>query len=70
MQSPGDAEKGNAIDPSIIFSPAVQESSSHHPEQLATRLPVEFRTISINVETRVSDTGGRDDETRKRVIKG
>ena len=72
MQAPGDVEKGNAVDTTTItFSPAlaVHESSSHHPEP-ATRLPIEFRTISIHVETRVSDTGGKGDETRKRVVKG
>ena len=70
MQSPGDVEKGNAVHSSITYPPsAPQESSSHHPEP-ATRLPIEFRTVSIHVETRVSDTGGKDEEKRKRAVKG
>ena len=70
MQSPGDVEKGNAVDTSITYTPhAARESSSHHPEP-ATRLPIEFRTLSINVESRVSETGGKDEERRKRVVKG
>jgi hypothetical protein len=74
MQSPlaGDVEKGNAVDTSITYAPTTtQESSSHHPEpQAATRLAMEFRTLSINVETRVSEAGGKDEERRKRVVKG
>jgi hypothetical protein len=72
MQAPhGDVEKGNAVDTSITvtYTPNVQESSSHHPEP-ASRLPIEFRTLSIHVETRVSETGGKDEERRKRVVKG
>lgn len=72
MQSPADVEKANAVDTGtgITFTPtAPLESSSHHPEP-AARLAIEFRTISINVETRVSETGGKDEETRKRVVKG
>ena len=64
----GDVEKGNAVD-SITYTPNVQESSSHHPEP-ASRLPIEFRTLSIHVETRVSESGGKDAERRKRVVKG
>ena len=65
----GDVEKGNTIDTSITYAHNVQESSSHHPEP-ASHLPIEFRTISIQVETRVSETGGKDEERRKRVVKG
>ena len=68
MQSPGDVEKGSAVDTSITYVPtAAQESSSHHPEP-AARLATEFRTLSINVETRVSETGGKDEERRKRIV--
>ena len=70
MQSPGDVEKGNVVHSSITYPPSVaQVSSSHHPEP-ATRLPIEFRTISIHVETRVSETEGKDEERRKRAVKG
>jgi hypothetical protein len=71
MQAPhDDVEKGNAVESSITFTPtAVHESTSHHPEP-ATRLPIEFRTLSIHVETKVSETGGKDEERRKRVVKG
>ena len=70
MHPPGDVEKGNAIHTSITYPPsAAKESSSHHPEP-ATRLPIEFRTVSIHVETRVSETGEKDEEKRKRVVKG
>ena len=74
MQSPGpdDVEKANAVNTRITYPPpasAAIGSSSHHPEP-ATRLPIEFRTVSIHVETRVSDGGGKDEDKRKRVVKG
>ena len=71
MQSPGDVEKGSAVDTSITCVPtAAQESSSHHPGS-AVRLVTEFHTLGINVESRVNETGGRDEERRKRlVVKG
>ena len=71
MQSPGDVEKGNAADTSIryVVPTAAQESSPHYPEP-AARLAMEFRTLSIHVETKVSETGGKDEERRKRVVKG
>ena len=70
MQSPGDVEKGNAADTSIRYVPtAAQESSPHYPEP-AARLAMEFRTLSIHVETKESETGGKDEEKRKRVVKG
>lgn len=70
MQSIDDVEKGNAVHSSITYPPhAAQESSSQHPEP-ATRLPIEFRTVSVHVETRVSDTGGKDEERRKLAVKG
>ena len=75
MQTPhSDVEKGNAVDrlhTSITYMPDVQESSSHHTEPASrSRLPLEFRTLSIHVETKVSETGGKDGERRKRVVKG
>lgn len=68
MQSPLDleAQKRDIVDTSLTYC---QESSSRHAEP-ATRLPIEFRTLSIHVETRVSETGGVDDEKRKRAVKG
>ncbi|KAF8811093.1 sodium-potassium ATPase [Phlegmacium glaucopus] len=72
MQSLGDveAQKQHAIDTSIIYPPTeIQQSSIRHPEP-ATRLPAEFRTLSIHVETRVSDTGGgKGQEGRDRAVK-
>jgi len=73
MQSPGDveAQKQHAVDTSVIYSPTdIQESSPRHTEP-ATRLPAEFRTLSIHVETRVSEAGGgKEEERRKRAVKG
>ena len=71
MQYPGDVEKGNAVDTSVTYPPTtVQESSHHHTSEPATRLPIEFRTLSIHVETRASDNGGKDEQKRKRAVKG
>lgn len=72
MQSPDDVEKGNPVDIRVTYPPlasAAKESNPHHPEP-ASRLPIEFRTVSIHVETRVSDGGGKDEDKRKRVVKG
>ena len=72
-RSPDDVEMGNAVDTRITYPPPSAKESSprspHHPEP-ATRLPIEFRTVSIHVETRVSDTEGKDEDKRKRVVKG
>ena len=69
MRSPLDleAQKRDIVDTSLTYP--IQESSSRHAEP-ATRLPIEFRTLGIHVETRVSETGGTDDEKRKRAVKG
>ena len=70
MQSLGDVEKGDVVDNSITYTlTAAQGSSSHHPEPVA-RLVTEFRTLSIHVETKESETGGKDEEKRKRLVKG
>ena len=70
MQSPDDVEKGNAVESRITYSPLTPKvSSPHHPEP-RTRLPIEFRTVSIHVETRVSETGGKEEDKRQRVVKG
>ena len=70
MQSPGDVEKGSTVATSITYTPtAAQQSSSHRPEP-AARLAIEFRTLSINVETKASESGGKDEERRKRAVKG
>lgn len=74
MQSLGDveAQKHNfAVDTSVTYQPTdIQEISYRHPEP-GTRLPIEFRTLSIHVETKASDSGdAKEDEKRKRAVKG
>ena len=68
MQSPVDVE-ALKLEP-VIYSPTdIQESTPRHTEP-ATRLPIEFRTLSIHVETKVSEDEGKDAQKRKRAVKG
>jgi sodium/potassium-transporting ATPase subunit alpha len=72
MQPPVDveAQKRDTVDSSVAYPPTdIQASNPRHPEP-GTRLPIEFRTLSIHVETRVSETGGKEGEKRKRAVKG
>jgi hypothetical protein len=69
MQSPGDVEKAN-VDASITYThAALPEASPRHTEP-ATRLPIQFRTLSIHVETRASETGGQEEQKRRQAVKG
>ena len=74
MQPPVDveAQKRDTVDSSVAYPGTgtdIQASNPRHPEP-GTRLPIEFRTLSIHVETRVSETGGKEEEKRKRAVKG
>ena len=68
MQSPADIE---ALKPEpIIYPPAdIQESTPIHTEP-ATCFPIEFRTLSIHGETKVSEDERKDGQKRQPAVKG
>lgn len=64
-----EAQKPNAVDINDAYPP-IHTQHLNSPSPVDARIPLNFRTLSTHVETKVNETGrGKENASRKQAVK-